>query len=143
MKHCDAFEKYLKKIKFNKIVAEDVDTFDGFTKFILNTYFEGTGIGLKLGSHRIWSADDLHSIIFKTDDDYITYLDIFPSSKQFMFISDKNHNDSMHPDQAMIYLLSKRHPGQYSCMIGDHGSVVTMQHGDVTVEVCDTRRKKV
>ncbi len=132
--HCEVFEKNLKKIKFKPITKSDADAFDDFTKFLLNSYFRGTNINLKLGSHCVRSKNGLHSIIFKTDDDYIKYLDVFPSLEQFMFISDEHHHESIHPDQALVYLLSKVNPNaNYSCLIDDKkGSVISVECSDGT-----------
>lgn len=122
--HCDAFERMIKKIKFEPVNEQNLATLDDFTKMLALTYFEGTGIGLSLGNHRVHSKDGQHSIIFKTTDDYITHFDVFPSTGKFMFCI-KNHTDCIHPDQASIYLLSKREPqNKYRCILYKDGSSI-------------------
>lgn len=95
--------------EFEQMIADGTMEFHASTPEALEPWgrllarqFLGTHrIGWKLGSRKVGTA-----YVLKLDDPKLCYLDIYPDTEQFMWCGE-GHHDSIHPDEALAYLMAK------------------------------------
>lgn len=103
LKVCDKYEHLVAHglVKFSDASVDDLSF---FAKVIVSGYLIPAGVKWQLGDVRVGQ-----SCIIKLQDDHIHYLDVLEDTKQFLWAID-NHRDSVHPDEALAYFLSKARP---------------------------------
>jgi hypothetical protein len=134
--HCDEFEKLIKEIKFQ----ETNEKLDPWTEELIKLYLPN--IKWELGNIKLKESEsdtDPSIIIRIIGINGIQYLDSFPNTQQFMWVSDTDHHDSIHPDVAMLTLL--QHNGEID------GRVIVDDDGRSTLEIgniimVDARKRK-
>jgi hypothetical protein len=133
MPHCDTFEKLIKDIKFQKTEEK----LDPWTETLIKLYLPR--INWELGDIRLKEDNKEPSLILRIIGvDGIQYLNSYPSTQQFMWVSDIDHHESIHPDIAML-LLFKHEGRDGKVIIDDKGRSILEVDG---VTMIDTRVRK-
>jgi len=88
------------------IIFEDGNLLDldEWTQLVVQEFLITHKLGWKIGNKQIEG-----SWIFKTEDKYLQYLDVFPSEQKFMWATE-NHSKGVIPDEALYYLLKRDNP---------------------------------
>jgi hypothetical protein len=151
MPHCDHFEKIIKDIKFREYPREELDAWTGQ---LVSLYCEGKWpLGNKGMSPIRWELGDISlkvpgsdkpssKIIRLYDLDGITYLESFPVNYTFMWVKDEAHTESVHPDQAMLILLTRSSLVNGSVMIDEKGgSIMNLDIDGKKIQLKDLRER--
>jgi hypothetical protein len=97
---------YQDLIEQNQISFEEGDLLDldEWTQLVVQEFLITHKFKWLVGNKQI---ED--SWIFKTDNQYLQFLDIFPKERKFMWATD-SHSKGVTPDEALFYLLKRDHP---------------------------------
>lgn len=82
----------------------DLLDLDEWTQLVVQEFLITHKLGWKIGNKRIEDA-----WVFKTEDKYLQYLDVFPNEQKFMWATE-NHSKGVTPDEALCYLLKRDNP---------------------------------
>lgn len=109
---------YQDLIEQGQIIFEEGDLLDldEWTQLVVQEFLITHKFKWLIGNKQIEN-----SWVFKTDDQYLEYLDVFPNEQKFMWAT-ANHSKGIMPDDALFYLLKRENP-----------DIVSMENGFIKI----------
>lgn len=89
-------------MRFRPIIPGE---FCEFTQFTVGQFLETHKFKFLIGNTKIEKAS-----VFKIEDSYLQYLDVFPEQMKFMWCTNL-HRTGIKPDEALLYLMNRTFPG--------------------------------
>lgn len=137
----NAFEKLVVE---DKILYQSVPTgyLEPWGQHLVQYYLDEARLNWILGDTGVIKEKGHQpAYIIKIDHPQLFYVDIMPETKQWMWISKKDHSDAAHPDEALAILTPLLYPGTKARAIVDdkRGSILEFEHGGQKITIVDPR----
>jgi len=128
------FEKFIGsgKIKFRKASLDDLCNWG---RACLTTFL--SGYDWELGDRKVGKAYILKIL----NHPLVKYVDVLPDSQRFLLVKDEGHHEGLHPDELLVWNLS-RQGVKASVLINEKDGSSVLTAGGMTVVDNHSRKER-